>query len=260
MDKRYIFRGNAVGVAGHITKPDDSIIWVQGASSLPVIGGYSLSSAERARFGEVLAFDNVMTRATGDYSVKEKAYKTLANSIVKGLHVTAHLSADALEATLTATHPETGGESSISLAGTRISNLRIDGYPIYVTIDTDLCGKYTTRKSLADAYATDDDFFKRYLNRFLLPDNVKPDPKNRRIPETGGYIVCSIVSEVRTDHPKIVVDGHVLTLEGFGRIFLGELLIGSQSRRLTLLRLKLGSPIVGEIACAEVEGNGTIIL
>src|SRR5262245_27962384 len=259
MDRRYVFRGNAVGVAGHIHRPEDSIIWVQGVSSLPVIGGYARSCIDRVKCGEVLSFDAIFTRATGDYSEKDKAFKTLANSVVKGLQVDGRLTADSLESTLAATHGENADESSITLSGTSITNLRIDGYPIDVTIDTDLCAKFTTRKSVTEAYTKNTDkLFDRYAKRFFLPQNQKPDQK--RIPETGGYMVCSIVSEVRTAHPKVVVDGHILTLEGFGQIFLGELLIGSQSRRLTLLRLKLGSPIAGDIACSEVEGNGTIIL
>jgi hypothetical protein len=51
----------------------------------------------------------------------------------------------------------------------------------------------------------------------------------------------------------------VITLNGFGRIFLGEFLITSVSRRLTLLRLALGSEIGGDVACAEVETNGSVI-
>jgi hypothetical protein len=257
MENRYVFRGNAVGVAGRIHKPEDSIIWVQGASCLPVIGGYSQTRTAQSQFGDVLSFNSVITRATGDYSEKEKAYKTLTHSEVKGLHVNGRLTADTVETTLTATHPEKGTQSTIVISETHITNLRIDGFPVEVKFDTEMCGKLTTRKSLVDAYKQPA-FAKRYANRFLAADDVKR--VKGQIPETNGYIVCSIVSEVHTDHPKIVIDGHVLTLKGFGRIYLGELLIGPQSRRLTLLRLKLGSPVEGDIACAEVEGNGTIIV
>src|SRR5262245_55539635 len=259
MDKRHVFRGHAIGIVGRINKPQDEIIWVQGTSSLPVIGGYARSHVDRSKFGDVVSFESVFTRATGDYSQTEKSYKTLANSVVKGLHVNGRLTADALEATLIATHPEKGGEPGIVPTGTHITNLRIDGYPVNVTVDTDFFTKHDTHDSLARAYATDDGFFKQHGKRFLASAPAKPAKNKRQIPEMGGYVVCSIVSEVRTDHPKISVDGHVLTLKGFGRIFLGELLITSASRRLTLLRLKLGSPVEGELACAEVEDNGGVI-
>jgi len=42
----------------------------------------------------------------------------------------------------------------------------------------------------------------------------------------------------------------------FGKLVFGEILITALSRRLTLLRLELGSPEGGDVACAEVESNG----
>jgi len=261
MEKRFISRGNAVGVAGHIHKPDELIIWVQGASSLPVIGGYSRSNVDRAAFGDVLSFDSARTQATGDFSQTENAYKTLANSVVKGLNVNGRLTADSLEATLASKHPVDGSEPSIVADGTQIINLRLDGYPLTVKLDIDLFNKYATRDSLSRAYSTDDAFFNRYGSRFQKSEQPPPPPPSgkRQIPEVNGYIVCSIVSEIQTSHPKAVINGHVITLNGFGRIFLGEFLITSVSRRLTLLRLALGSEIGGDVACAEVETNGSVI-
>lgn len=260
MEKRFIFRGNAVGAAGHIHKPEDLIIWVQGASSLPVIGGYSQSTVERVKFSDVLSVEHVRTQATGDFSETAKAYMTLANSVVKGLNVNSRLTGDSLEATLTSSHPEDGSEPSIVPTGTAIVNLRLDGYPVNVTIDTDLFTKYATKESLSRAYASDDAFYKRYGHRFLKSEkDKKAPPGKRQIPEAGGYIVTSIVSNIQTKHPKAAVSGNVITLNGFGRIFLGELLITDVSRRLTLVRLKLGSPIAGDVVCSEVESNGIII-
>jgi len=261
MEKRFVFRGNAVGAAGHIHKPEDLIIWVQGSSTLPVIGGYSRDIAERVKFSDVLSVEHVRTQATGDFNQKEKAYTTLTNSVVKGLNVNSRLTADSLEATLTSSHPEGGGEPSIVPTGTEIINLRLDGYPVNVTLDTDLFTKYATRESLSRAFSSDAAFHKRYGHRFQTSEQDKKGKlAKREIPEAGGYIVTSLVADIQTKHPKAVVSGNVITLNGFGRIFLGELLIASESRRLTLVRLKLGSPIEGEIACAEVESNGVIIL
>jgi hypothetical protein len=260
-DTRYVFRGSAVGAAGHIHYPDDLIIWVQGASALPVIGGYSRSKLGSAKFSDVLSLDSVRTEASGDFSEKENAYKTLANSVVKGVNVNGRLTADALQATLTSTHPASGGEPAIIPTGTEIVNIRLDGYPVIVTLDLATFTNYSTRESLSRAYTHDHAFYKQHGHRFLSPDTDKKKRifGKRQIPVTGGYIVSSIVSKIETNHPKAVVDGHIITLNGFGSIFLGEILITDISRRLTLLRVKLGSPIRGAIACAEVEGNGSII-
>jgi hypothetical protein len=273
-DTRFIFRGNAVGAAGHIHKPNDLIIPIQGASSLPVIGGYSRSSVGAVRFSEVLSLESARTEATGDLSEQEKAYKTLANSVVKGVNVTGRLTADALQATLTSTHPVAGGEPSIVPTGTQIVNLRLDGYPVIVTLDLDMFTRYGTRESLSRAYANDDAFYKKYGHLFKSPEDGPNKGTKRTIPESGGYIVTTIVTQMKTSHPKAVVKGNTITLNGFGIIYLGELLITGNSRRLTLLRVKLGSPVSagaqaaaaaqaqaadGEIACAEIECNGGII-
>ena len=119
MEKRFVFRGNAVGAAGHIHKPEDLIIWVQGASTLPVIGGYSRATTERVKFSDIVTIEHVRTQATGDFDQKQNAYTTLTTSVVKGLNVDGRLTAETLESTLTSTHPDDGREPSIVPTGTQ---------------------------------------------------------------------------------------------------------------------------------------------
>jgi hypothetical protein len=261
MEKRFVFRGNAAGAAGHIHEPEDFIIWVQGAASLPVIGGYARSSVDRTTFKNYFSVESVRTQATGDFNQDQKAYTTLTSSVVKGVNVEGRLTVDAIEATLHSIHPEDGSEPSIVSTGTAVKNMKLDGYPVSFSVDNDLFAKYATRTSLAEAYAGDDGFYKRHGHRFQKSEKHKdPTGKKREIPEVSGQIVTTIVSDVQTKHPRAVVSGNMIALNGFGRIFLGELLITSASRRMTLLRLKLGSPTEGELACAEVESNGIIML
>jgi hypothetical protein len=141
--------------------------------------------------------------------------------------------------------------------------MRLDGYPVNVKLDVDLFTKYSTLDSLSNAYANDDAFYKRYGSRFMSSSSAAPAKTakgKREIPTIAGYVMCSIVEEIRTDHPRAKVAGNVITLSGFGSIYLGELLITGVSRRLTLLRAKLGSPVTGDVACSEVEDNGIIII
>src|ERR1051326_7036953 len=134
MEKRFVFRGSAVGTAGHIHAPDNLII-SHGSSSLPVTGGYLQCRREAAKFGDVLSVEKVHTHTSGDYHADDQAYTTLANSVVKGLNVHGRLTADSLEATLISSHPADGTEPSITPAGTAIVNLRLDGYPVTMNID-----------------------------------------------------------------------------------------------------------------------------
>ena len=260
MEKRFVFHGHAVGATGHIHKPEDVIIWTQGASALPGSGGYSRSQAERVRFGDLLSVEQVRTQTTGDFHEVEQAYTTLSNAVVKGLNVNGRVTADLLEATLISSYRLDGSEPTITPTGTDIVNLRLDGYPITMTIDTDLFTKHATKSSLSRAYSTDNAFHKKHGQRFLASETQKKGAGKRQIPEIRGHIVTSIVSNVQTKHPRAKVNGNVITLDGFGRMFLGELLITEVSRRLTLLRLKLGSPVEGDVSCTDVESNGLIIV
>ena len=50
--RRYVFRGNASGVAAHIRRPVDLLLPVQAASSLPTTGGLSESRVGPTKWGE----------------------------------------------------------------------------------------------------------------------------------------------------------------------------------------------------------------
>ena len=259
-----MFKANAVGVAGQISKPETSVN-THAHSSLPAVGGHSQSSVQRTEVKNVYEFDAAWTQTSGDFSDREKAFKTLATAWVRGLNVTNRLTADLLEATLTASYPNQGASTtypSIVPTTVKIDNLRLDGYPIRFNIDTKLFTDHPTKKSLADAFLTDN-FHSAHAQRFQTSNNpsLAQAPGSRQLPEVGaGVVSTSIVSNVSTDHPKAVVNGHAVTLDGFGTIFLGEFLITDGSRRITVLRLKLGSPVAGDVSCAEVESNGSLII
>jgi hypothetical protein len=56
---------------------------------------------------------------------------------------------------------------------------------------------------------------------------------------------------------QLEVWGNVIIVPNFGVIYIGELLMESGCRRLSMMRLMLGSPMEGDVTVAGVEGNGT---
>ena len=72
LERRFIFRGNASGVGARIRRPEDEGVPVQAASSLPVIGGVSESTAEGRQFRN-LSFESAFTSAFGDFVDSEAA-------------------------------------------------------------------------------------------------------------------------------------------------------------------------------------------
>jgi hypothetical protein len=234
---------------------------MHGSSSLPVVGGYAQSDVKRTNLEDVFEFESAWTETSGDFSEKEKAYKTVATAHVKGLNVTNRLTADLIEATVTSTQPVHGGHPSIVPTAIRIENLQLDGYPVKMHIDSKLFTDHATKESLAKAYEMDE-FHATHGHRFHVSSTATPaaSSSKRKLPEVAGYVSCSIVDKVSTENPKAVVADHAITLDGFGTIYLGEFLITDISRRLTVLRLRLGSPVAGDMACAEVESNGILII
>lgn len=266
LERRFVFRGNAVAAAGHIHFPKEQMIATQGVSSLSTNGGLSESSMGRSQKSEHFAFESSHTRARGALDAKSQRNMTSVSATVKGVNVTGRLRCESLTATLTSSEGEGERQPAIIPEGSSIQGMFLDDYPVTVSLDVALFTHMNTKERLSHAYEKDDTFFLRYGKRFLSAGKTGSKPgffssifgrrRRREIPEMKGNVVCSLVSEVFCDHPEIKIDGHKIYLPGFGRIFLGELLITDFSRRLTMARVQLGSPVEGWIALAEVESNG----
>jgi hypothetical protein len=75
-----------------------------------------------------------------------------------------------------------------------------------------------------------------------------------------GVLVAQVVKSVKLlgepDESITIVQPNKIYWDNFGWIILGEFLISAQYRRLTMVRLELGSPVAGSMALGEVETNG----
>jgi hypothetical protein len=88
--------------------------------------------------------------------------------------------------------------------------------------------------------------------------------EGRHVPPAGRVVGCeylhaTIVKEIRWDgapFPGARIDHNLVVVPIFGRIYFGELLITASSKRLTMVRMDLGSPAGGSALCASVEDNG----
>src|SRR4029078_9092185 len=104
------------------------------------------------------------------------------------------------------------------------------------------------------------EFRKRYQNRFYRRDKTPED----QLYETKGMILATIVDKIVVNHKpkckshqgKLEVLDNLIIVPNFGRIFFGELIITDFYRRLSAIRLELGSPGQGSLEGAGVESNG----
>ena len=269
--RRYIFRGHASGVSAHIRRPVTRLLPVQGCSSLPVIGGLSESNVGPRLQEDWLAFDAVATSAHGDYvdpaqgvatttgevAIDVPPTRTTVKSEVKGLVIFGRVRVGRATVGLISHSPKGKEQPEIHLEGNVIEDVRIDDSRLVVTLDEDFYRVCNTKKKLADAHAAGLPAHRAHL---LMPLDGSAGPATT-FPEANGTVKCTIVKEIHWDgapHRDATIHGHVVKVPNFGKIYFGELYITGDSRRLTMVRLQLGSPDGGEVCAAEGETNGVI--
>ncbi len=260
--RRFIFHGNAAAIGGRIVRPADVMIDSPVSSSLTVVGGRTHAQAGPTGFGEWVSFASAATSAEGIFDdVKQQIEFSYHRISQDSLTMTTHVSADLtglsvdetpkltikrVHAALTSKSPAGSGEPSIALGDeTTIEGAAIDGRGLIVELAMPVFQRYDTRSKLLTA--ADDPAFVRASGSSLFmtsPSGGVAAPPAGRLLQGNDTIYATI-------------DNNVVIVPNFGKIFFGELLITERSRRLTMVRMELGSPSGGEVAVAEVDSNGT---
>ncbi|MDQ6678309.1 MAG: hypothetical protein M3Z09_13575 [Acidobacteriota bacterium] len=266
--RRFIFRGNASGVSAHIRRPEDRILPVQAASSLPVTGGISESKAGPQSLGNYLHFLFAETSAHGDFVDGKAAMamtrkeippdevptRTTVTAAVRGLHVGKRFVAERAQVGLVSNSPAIGSKQpSIRLEGNAIEGVVVDGHNLKITLDEELFSRYDTMEKLQAAQG----LAPEQTNMFYSPAGAGRD----RLYVSGGMAYATIVRSMDwvNGRPEDLEDLGVnaFYLPGFGAVYFGELFISEFSRRLTMIRFQLGSDAGGDVAVAEGETNGS---
>lgn len=276
--RRFIFRGNAAAIGGRIVRPTDVVIDSSTASSLTVAGGRSKAQAGATTFGQWVRFGGATTSAEGLFDdVAQQIEVTYGQVAEDTLTMTTRVSANVatlsigdkpkltvkrLHASLSGKSPAGSGEPAIAIGSdTAIDGAAIDGFELVVTLATAMFQKLDTLSKLLTA-ADDPQFVKKSGRHLFMNAAVggTPAPPTGRLLSAGGITYATIVKSIKwasDPYPGATIDQHVVTVPNLGKIFFGELLISDASRRLTMVRLEIGSPIGGAVACAEVETNGS---
>jgi hypothetical protein len=274
--RRFIFRGNASAIGGRIVRPTDTILDSNPASSLTVVGGRSVARAKATRLGEWVSFGGASTSAEGLFDdVKQQIEFTFGRVPEDALTTSTRVSADVvslsvgdkpkltikhLNASLSSRSPNGSGEPAIAVGDdTAIEGAAIGGRGLIIDLAVPLFQRYDTRSKLLMA-ADDPQFVKRSgKNLFMTSPGAAVAPAGRLV-TSYGTIYATIVKSIKwagEPYAGAKIDHNVVIVPEFGKIFFGEILITDNSRRLTMVRLELGSPIGGALASAEVDSNGS---
>jgi len=276
LTRRFYFRGNASALSGLFYRPNTVIVDLPGASSLGVSGGRSQSEIAGLAFGDVIRFGSAKTFAEGvfdDVSLATAVSNFEAEPIA--LNSTTNVMAEIRElavgrrplfrarlirGALVSRSPANSGEPSIAPGpGTVIQGVDIGGFELKVVLNAELFRRLDTRSKVSAA-VDDARLADEFRQHFVADASINGQVRRSGLVVRNGLIYTTIVKEitwVSEPFPESNIDGHVVTIPDFGKIFFGELLIGGAERRLTMVRFEMGSPIGGWADGGGLDTNGS---
>jgi hypothetical protein len=289
IEKRFIFLGNAVAFAAHIRRPTDHQFKAVASSCLPVTGGLAEASSGPQSFQDIISFTSASSSAEGDYADTRRAVdftqgnfadnelstQTFVDSRLSGLKITVPqetapqadgkvttFAVEQLHARLENASDRQNPTAFRGLEAT-FQGVFVDGHELLVITVPEVSSQYETYDKLVQAYHEDSDFRKKFGALFYLTGHEKTGVGallfKPTVPNAGGLILGTIVKELRwatTPAPGTEIIGNRLKIDGVGSIYFGEILYDHNSRRLTLLRFQLGSPVGADGSVVEVHSNG----
>lgn len=266
-DPRYLFHGDALGLAAHIQGPTEYFLDSVASSVLPITGGRAKARADAGGIG-VISYKSATTQACGGYTAAEGSVKptdtksgenylparTSVQAVVTGFKLdvpqepswfklfgrsSRTVFAEHLEAALESASDRQNPNAFRSLTAV-FQGITVDGHALRVNTNTQMFTENYTKKKLDDALA-DEGYRQRCSNQIL--------------DEWPGLTLATVVSELGWDDeaPKHAeIQGNRLTVHGLGSLYFGEIVIQEGFRRLTLIRFQLGS--ADESQSLAVEG------
>jgi hypothetical protein len=278
MPSRFLFHASAIGITGQITRPVTHPI-PSVASALPPGGGYTNAKQDPGQLLEIYSHGGATTAVTGNE--KNGDHETTATATVLNLNVGNVVLLDSCTAYLSSIHPGDGSQARFNTQGSFFKNLRIAGREIQLESRVDLHSMLATLDDLRTHYRNNTDFKGQlhFKEKFLFREQFLEEafagkenqlhPKHQKyfpwrnwtnpneLPVSkGGVCIVPLFIVKNPSEPGFHVCGNVITVDNFGTVVLGELIIGAYERRLTMLHAELGSPTGGMVSAAAVEGNG----
>jgi len=280
--RRFIFRANAAAFGGHIIRPKEIVLEAPGASALPVTGGRSVANIPGTRFDDYFRIESAKTVTEGlfedrqqfrdftNHKIEQDALvaATMAiaevNTMVvgRGVEGAPRLTIKHLRGELRARSPLGSSMPAIRVGDLAIDGVDVDGHKLIVDLNPLPFQRFDTHAKLL--VAADDPAFVKdsgdalYM-RTARKGETAPPPAGRLIVDSYGTIYATVVRSIRWDgapFPGAEIERNYVSIPNFGRIFFGELLLSQHCRRLTMVRMALGSDSGGSASGSDVQDNG----
>ncbi len=278
--RRFVFHGHAAALSGRIVRVGEGTKakFVKNcfidlpAAALPAAGGRSTARLSRKQLTDAtvrsfVRFDSATVSTEGVFedakghfeaTLGKRASNTLApmtrvSGEVRGLDVGlkghVHMIIKRVRGGFTSKKSTAGGEAAIELNketgfdgnSVRFVDAKGKAYSLVVGIDRDV---FQTRHTFSALTAAPGGSALRRADDGAMHGTIVK-PLTWKGPEFPG-------STIDTDQPGAV------SVPGFGRVYFGEIAMAPQLRRLTMVRVALGSPIGGDFGCVDVMDNGSL--
>jgi len=248
--RTFHYHACAHAFSANFTRPFHHQIDIQAQSALPVVGGHGHARVDGFEFRDFISFKKGYSHVSGGHQADDDSNNTLATSALEGLNMFDVLTADRVVSRLYSKHPAGAKEGNITWIGSKFENLRVAGFPVHIELNIPLFHELMTYEAAEKAFAKGGEFRKIAEDPLKTGAALKPADVN-------GVFLCSIVKEIKVESPGVKVDGHSLYVPGFGKVFLGELIIKPGEKALTMLRFELGSTTSGGGTGGGTRSNGS---
>jgi hypothetical protein len=246
----YLYHAEALGLGGQITRPFNTVLESQAATSLPMSGGYGRARSEKFNFQQIISFDAAYTEVIGSYDHGQGAYTTQVSATVENLNIMGVVTADKVVGRISSTHILTRNtdEASITPVGCFFENLRIAGNRAEPVFDFDTFTQFSTFSEFKSAFGGPQ---QAALRERMLWNQLKPGcppPLNnlhswyQSQKSMPSIAACSLVKDLGFKQKAgIETYGPIVVVPNFGIVYVCEFLIVHRQRRLNMLRVSMGA-------------------
>lgn len=267
--RRIYLHGDANAIGGRLQTPVEQFVPTVTPVSLPGVGGLTTASSEGFTFEDIVSCSSANTRVTSADHGSDGSATILVTAAVTDLNILEVFSAKRIVTQLTLTIPGDGGDIGVCTLGSAYEGVRIGGVPCHLKLtqglqrldrtpegrsrsltwsDVRQVGRTQAEALISSFKGRNDNDAYQWAQKKYGWLTAEPAPGTAKA-------LCSLIDGLESSD-SVGCHGHVIEIPHFGRIILGELLVGREYARLIGVRADLGCTISGGITAACGGGSG----
>ena len=216
-------RASANVLSGNLDLPIEQVISPRGLVRLPIRGGFYRTEISDFKIPSLISLTSAHTHVAGNDNAD--SWTTTANATIEKLNVFDVVTVDRIVVQISIDIPkDEKSVPAINFFGTRFENLSLNGKAVEVELETRIL------------------HHRRITPRTASSDNSTPDSHG------DGTLYSSLVRRVDPSR-SLEISGNVITLPGFGKIFLTELTRHEDSYQFRMIRLAASAGVMRVATC-----------